>query len=219
MSSEVRIDAPGESGDAFDAPEGVYEALAHPHRSTTVVILRERRRPVSTTDLATCVAARVNDKPLVEVERSEHQRVLTSLRHKHLPTLQDRGLVDWQREADEVSLAEDAVVDRDRLVALVDARATAGSGQLFETLAQTRRRRAITVLSDLEEASVDRLARRVAARDARTDPGDVSEQTVDRIAVSLHHSHLPAMDAIDLVAYDRDAGTVRYEGHPLLIAR
>lgn len=219
MSSEVHIDTPGESGDAFDAPERVYEALAHPHRSATIVVLRERRRPIPTSDLATWVAARTNDKPLVEVERSEHQHVLTSLRHNHLPTLRERDLIDWCPDADEVALADEPTVDRDRLTALVDVRADAGGDRLFRTLANSRRRRVITVLADVEETSVETLARRVAAREARTDPDDVSEQTVDRVEVSLHHSHLPAMAGIDLLAYDRESDSVSYEGHPLLIAR
>ena len=36
------------------------------------------------------------------------------------------------------------------------------------------------------------------------------EKPRDRVAIQLHHQHLPKLAAEDLIAYDQDAGHVRY---------
>lgn len=82
---------------------------------------------------------------------------------------------------------------------------------VFDALAHDRRRRVLRSLSDASlPLSVADLARRVAAREtggsesATEPPGDV----VERIHVSLHHAHLPKLDAVGLVEYDDDRQAV-----------
>lgn len=219
MSSDVRIDGREEGPAMFDAPDHVYEALAHPYRSTAIEVLRERRRPIAATDLAAWIVARVNDSPLVDVAESEHRTVLVALRHRHLPTLRDSGLVEWRPDEDAVSLADDAPVDSDRLGALLSVRTGRECDRFFEVLADARRRRVISILAHRDEATLTELAREVAGRELNADTEAVPESTVDRIRISLHHSHLPTMSAVDLLEYDRDETTVAYRGHPLLVSR
>ncbi len=38
----------------------------------------------------------------------------------------------------------------------------------------------------------------------------------DKLAVDLHHNHLPQLDTVGTVDYDRDSETVRYDGDELV---
>lgn len=68
-------------------------------------------------------------------------------------------------------------------------------------LAVERRRLVVEVVTE-EMVTFDlrELAREVAARESDVDEDD--ERAVDRVAVTLHHSHLPKMAALDVITYD-----------------
>ena len=70
---------------------------------------------------------------------------------------------------------------------------------LYRVLANQRRRQVIRLLAERDDpTTVADLTDRVRAADAGLDPSDR-----DRVALELHHSHLPMMD---------DAGVVEYDG-------
>lgn len=75
-------------------------------------------------------------------------------------------------------------------------------------LLQSERRR--LALAVLEEQSgvvdLECLAATVAAHE--TDADSPGEETVNRVEVSLHHSHLPLMDDLGVVSYDTDSNAV-----------
>ncbi|GGN88118.1 hypothetical protein EGH26_03805 [Halomicroarcula pellucida] len=52
------------------------------------------------------------------------------------------------------------------------------------------------------------LAEQVAAWENDTTPDALREQQRKRVYVSLHQSHLPKMDDLDIVEFDREAATV-----------
>lgn len=73
-------------------------------------------------------------------------------------------------------------------------------------LASDRRRTVLAVLGERRAPSdLRRLAEAVARREAddSTTPGDA-----ERVAISLHHRHLPLLDDLGVVAYDPDARRV-----------
>ena len=88
----------------------------------------------------------------------------------------------------------------------------------LELVADRRRRRIIRELRQKEdgettvEALVDRL------HDSEWPREDDSHLERDRIALHLHHNHLPKMADFDIVEYDADNGTVRYRPHDRLEA-
>jgi hypothetical protein len=82
---------------------------------------------------------------------------------------------------------------------------------LFEILADDQRRHILTYLEERDEdvAAFSELIDHVA--DERVgDPTDDHE----RVAVRLHHAHLPKLADLDLVEYDARSETVRYRGGP-----
>ena len=80
---------------------------------------------------------------------------------------------------------------------------------VFDALKHPHRRYVLYHLSDRSEgASVDELAERIADWEAgRTDGADRISRR-ERVAVALHHTHLPKLDGLDLVKYDRERGNV-----------
>lgn len=79
---------------------------------------------------------------------------------------------------------------------------------LFEVLADRERRCILECLEENDDdiAAFSDLIERVA------DSEDPTDAERERIAVSLHHTHLPKLADADLVEYDTRSETVRYRG-------
>ena len=81
-------------------------------------------------------------------------------------------------------------------------------GELLGALANERRRTILSVLAEERTPmGVPTLARAVAERDSDAD-GSSAEERVERAHISLYHVDLPKLDAVGVVDYDRDRGTV-----------
>lgn len=83
--------------------------------------------------------------------------------------------------------------------------------ELHRLLTNSRRRLLLSYLTGRgdDPASVDDLVDAVAERE-RPDPGPATHR--DRIAIDLHHVHLPKLADVGVIDYDPVAGTVRYDG-------
>ena len=78
---------------------------------------------------------------------------------------------------------------------------------VFTLLSDRRRRNTVDVLSDQETAvTLRKLVDSVAVRETETD--DVPDATIDAVATSLHHVHLPKLDEADVVDYDHETHIV-----------
>lgn len=81
-----------------------------------------------------------------------------------------------------------------------------------ELLAVRRRRLAVDVLEGrVESLDLDAIAREVAVRE----DADPPPETVERIAIELHHNHLPRLDEYGLVGYEPKARLVHATGKSL----
>jgi len=82
--------------------------------------------------------------------------------------------------------------------------------ELFEVLADEHRRRVLAYLADTDDgvAAFSELIEHVAADST----GESTDK--ERVAVSLHHSHLPKLADASLVEYDPRSEVVRYRGGP-----
>lgn len=70
-----------------------------------------------------------------------------------------------------------------------------------EILTSDRRRHALSVLASRSSPmELSDLAREVAEREAGPDPE--CPDAIRRVKLTLHHLHLPKMDAIDAIEYD-----------------
>lgn len=81
--------------------------------------------------------------------------------------------------------------------------------ELFHTLQSERRRLALGYLLDREApADVETLARSVAAAEQDTTSTALSDEAHQRTYLDLYQSHLPKLDRLDLVDYERGGETV-----------
>lgn len=84
---------------------------------------------------------------------------------------------------------------------------------LFDVLTDVRRRHVLTILAGRDASmAVDALARTVAGRVHDADPASLDESRIRDVHVALHHVHLPKLDEVGLVDYDRDDGAVETTG-------
>jgi DNA-binding transcriptional ArsR family regulator len=90
---------------------------------------------------------------------------------------------------------------------------TLGVDDVFTALAAMRRREVVYELGQRPEgvATVDELVDRLLAREEDT----LAEPPVnhrERVTAALLHNHLPRLDELGVVEFDRRSGTVRFRG-------
>jgi len=95
-----------------------------------------------------------------------------------------------------------------------DGVATLTLDTVFSLLSNRRRRYVIYCLLDGETETVEcsALAERVAAWEA--DDGDPTEERLEAVSADLYHSHLPRLDAENVVDFDPRTEVVRFRGQP-----
>lgn len=197
------------------------EACANARRRVLLSVLATASEPRTDAALATRVAAREEGKPAAAVTDEERDSVAATLHHRHLPKLTDLGVVERTDEG--TVLADDAPeFDARGLLDVPDASDTAGASEadaLFDALASDERRVVLAVLAEAatEEAmTVECLVEALADDDAPGPDVELSAADAPRAEIELHHRHLPKLADCELVSWDREAGTVAFEGHPLL---
>jgi len=80
-------------------------------------------------------------------------------------------------------------------------------------LADERRREILAVLQQRETPLERRaLAEEVAAAEQDATPATVSEQAVDRVLLTLHHTHLPKLENAGCLQYDEQQNLITLEG-------
>ncbi|UPV73038.1 hypothetical protein M0R89_10800 [Halorussus limi] len=84
---------------------------------------------------------------------------------------------------------------------------------LFEVLADGQRRQLLAYLDSTDDdvAAFSELVDHVAE-----ESGAVSNDDDERVAVNLHHNHLPKLEDANVVEYDPRSETVRYRGGPVV---
>lgn len=81
--------------------------------------------------------------------------------------------------------------------------------ELFRILSNSRRRQIIYFLHRAgDELTLKELAAMVAARENGTAVEDVTDEERQRVYISLYQTHLPKLEASDLVHYDEEERTV-----------
>lgn len=131
------------------------------------------------------------------------------LRHVHLPKLADADLVTW--DVDEATVVETATPATDERTF---DRGVSEGDEWDDVLAHDPdgRRRSVLTILESRGGSLGRadLAHEVAAREA---DGEPSTETVEEVLVTLHHVHLPKLEAAGLVEYDAAEGTASSTDH------
>jgi len=86
----------------------IFDILSSPRRRYVLYFLRTEPNPIQLTDLAEHVAAWENDTTVEELSTQQRKRVYVSLYQTHLPKLAEAGLVNYDEESGDVSIASKA---------------------------------------------------------------------------------------------------------------
>lgn len=85
---------------------------------------------------------------------------------------------------------------------------------MFQTLGSRRRRYALHYLRQQDRpVSIRELSEQLAAWEVGKEPSSVTPKERKRLYTALHQTHLPRMDSLDVVNYDRNRGVVSTTSH------
>ncbi|MFC6716437.1 ArsR family transcriptional regulator [Natrialbaceae archaeon GCM10025810] len=197
MSSDAHFGG-DDVGSTTELPAECYDILSHPRRIRLLEVLAGRPRSATVSDLTEAIYER---ERAAETDDPTRHEVRISLVHSHLPRLADANVIAWQGET--VSLVGDLPLRPEAFSSLLERSAAAGDEDVLETLVQPTRMAVLAILSDFDRAcSLEELATAIAAADRS--PIDDPE----RATIALHHSHLPAMEDVGVLAYDEIAKEV-----------
>ncbi|MDQ2049248.1 hypothetical protein RBH26_02000 [Natronolimnohabitans sp. A-GB9] len=193
------------------------DVLAVPRRRYLLSVLYDRTSPVDLETLATDVAVREHQLPIVTEEQSED--VAVELVHNHIPRLCDLGVATEVTDGSDTrrfALADHPLLEADWVRSLLEqprggaACDEAVLDRTLEVLRSGRRRTLLRILSrrDDELAVADLAALFVAETRDDVRLVDLEERDWKRVQVRLVHGDLPALADAGLVDYDRSAATV-----------
>ncbi len=97
----------------------IFSMLSNRRRRYVLYYLNRNPGPASLRDLAERIAAWENDVEVANLDYKQRKRVYTSLHQTHLPKLDETGVVDYDRSAGTITLA-DRATDLDVYLKLVD---------------------------------------------------------------------------------------------------
>ena len=184
----------------------VLEALANHRRRRVLRVLRNEGR-TSLEDVATRLVAQETGTALLDVTRSDVEKVLGELAALHLPRLTEVGLVDRQDRT--VAITEHPALQDPKVEPLLEPD-TPEWDTVLDCLANEYRRVTLTTL--IRNGRMMR-RRQLAAEVAAMVHGDDDDDVVESVLHDLHHRHLPKLAEAGLVWYDIDEEMVGYEGH------
>jgi hypothetical protein len=85
---------------------------------------------------------------------------------------------------------------------------------VFETLSSQRRRYTLHYLKQCDEpVTIRALSEQLAAWENGTEVSAVTPKQRKRVYTALHQTHLPKMDSLGVVTYDRDRGAIELRNH------
>lgn len=180
------------------------------HRKRFVLgyVLDRAPSTVPVDELATRLVAL--ERPVDESD-DHRRRCRIALRHSLLPALDDAELIERVGDGSEIRATDRLSLEADFVDAVrnLDAPTDERLDVLLDALADRRRRIVLSILEDRNGAITTRaLSRAVAAREEGVADGDVTDDGVDAVRVSLVHAHLPLLRDASLVDYDPELRTV-----------
>jgi DNA-binding transcriptional ArsR family regulator len=86
--------------------------------------------------------------------------------------------------------------------------------EMFRALANERRRRVLCVLyQESTPIDVKSLAREVTVQKAANNSETVTEESIRRTRISLHHKHLPVLADLGFIDYDAEKNIIEVIGN------
>ena len=185
----------------------MLDAVSVSTRRVALAVIRDRQTTISVAELASAIAA---DGPVTATDGcDDRDEPETSLRHAHLPILDETGAVRFDPQTGLVARAENSPFDTawvDRLLAEHPDPAYDGT---LSALASQRRQAVLYEVFTRDGSDERDLARAVAAHEREIAPDEVPENVQRVVSLSLTHRHLPALIEVGLLRGDAGTRSVR----------
>lgn len=190
--------------------------LSSPRNQTIrAVTLEERRRvleavltepSLTEVQLAECLAEYENEKSSPDL--AEIESIHTELIHVHLPTLKAASLITWDQEENTVEITNHPALNDPRFRRILALDSDRLDTALWG-LSHEYRRIVLTVLREEQEPMTRaKLAREIVRR--REEVAIPDSGMVERVSISLHHTHFPKLSETNFVSYDFETNRASY---------
>ncbi|WP_049928741.1 DUF7344 domain-containing protein [Halopiger goleimassiliensis] len=194
MSSDAHLGGIGDTSPLTDVPADRYDVFRHPRRIRLLEILeRDRRRSLA--EVTTELLEREGED-VADGKRRHEVRI--DLVHNHLPRLADHDLLEWDADVG-VRLTGEPPVPPAAFRSLLER-----DCDVTDVLADVVDPVRLRILEELGDHGQPFPLENLAATLAATEPAAPVDE--DRVAIQLHHSHVPALENAGLVTYDPDSG-------------
>lgn len=94
-----------------ESRDQLYHILSNARRRFILQYLWETEGSIKLVDLAKETAAWENDKEIDELTQKEQKRMYVSLYQTHIPKLSDAGFIDYDKDTQEIKLADQSKAD------------------------------------------------------------------------------------------------------------
>lgn len=89
----------------------VFKALSNSHRIRVIQVVVDASSSVTLEDLAREIA-RKEEEPVESTREERVEELHVSLYHKHIPKLEDLGLIEWNRDEGRVAIDDSAPLEQ-----------------------------------------------------------------------------------------------------------
>lgn len=175
----------------------IFKTLQSQKRRHSLTYLQQKdTHAASVDDIAEYLSGETEERP---------EDIRTSLRHHHLPRLENHGWINYDERSETVSnmiISEDTRDGMllDYLTAAEESEDEEYLNDVFATLADSERRRILYTLEHEEN--------QYSTLNGLTALMTMNPAEQDSVKTSLHHVHLPQLDDLGWVEYNRDTQEV-----------
>lgn len=96
----------------------------------------------------------------------------------------------------------------------IDADARDRLDEVLAAIENPRRRDLLYYLDEFDLSNVEELAEWIATRESDAPPGEVPDETRQRVRIGLTHTHLPKLADVGVIDFDRRSGAIRCQELP-----
>jgi len=179
----------------------IFDILKNKRRRGVLRLLQERDEAVLIEELSQFLSSK---------EYTEKE-VYPSLYQLHLPKIDEVGIIDYDEDTGEVEKGSnfteiEPYLDSDKTSFGMSLK----RGEIFHILKNRRRRYVLQILLEEDgEIGLGDLSEKIAALENDVEVSELDPSERKRVYVALYQSHLPKMDQLGLIEYDKSRGIIQ----------
>jgi len=198
--------------------EYLYDIASSP-RPREVAKILSITDPIELSELAKRVAARENNVPVNELSDRQYKSVYIALHENHISQLDQTNIIETHSQEETITKGENF---EKFLSVVVDPMASLGidptpfrqlsEEELYLILSNSRRRKILEILTSRDsKISINELVEIIAAEEHDKSIDEISSAERKRVYIALYQTHLPKMDRMGVIHYNKKEGIIELE--------